>query len=147
MKDENLIPETRAKTCHELDERMSWGQYNGPLTRKFRTDDPIAVTKATVEVESSSLTLTPSSAARGQRVTITGSGFTRASGGENHIDSVFIGGREVDNDYYGYSEVEVGTDGSVAFSVPVPLNVADGTNEVRVEGSDFTLRVCNVNGS
>ena len=33
----------------------------------------------------------------------------------------------------------MGTDGSVAFSVPVPVNVADGVNEVRIEGGDNTL--------
>ena len=132
----NLIPESRAKACHELAERKSWGQYNGPLTQKFRTDDPIAITKATVEIESSSLTLTPSSAARGQRVTITGSGFTRASRGDDHIRSVWIGGKKVVDDH---SELEVGTDGSIAFSVAVPLEVAEGPNEVRIEGTDNTL--------
>ena len=100
------------------------------------TDDPIAITKATVEVEGQSLILTPSSAARGQRVTITGSGFTRASGNGDHIKSVWIGGKEVVDDPSGF---EVGTDGSIALTAAVPLDVADGPNEVRIEGTDNTL--------
>ena len=98
--------------------------------------EPVAAIKATIEIDTQGLTLSPSSAARGQRVTISGSGFTRASRGDDHIDSVWIGGKAVVDDPSGF---EVGTDGSIAFSVTVPLDLADGPNEVRVEGSDNTL--------
>lgn len=98
--------------------------------------EPQAIIKATVEIDIEDLTLSPAMAARGQRVTITGSGFTRASRGGNHIESVWIGGKRVEDDPAGF---EVGTDGSIAFPVTVPLEVADGDNEVRIEGADHTL--------
>lgn len=113
-----------------------WGQRLGPLTQVIITDDPIAVTKSTVEVAGRTLTLTPSSAARGQRVTITGTGFTRAYARGGHIDSVWIGGRRVVDDHSGF---EVGSNGVIAFAVTVPLDIADGPNEVRIDGADNTL--------
>ena len=76
--------------CTRLDSEKEWGSQIGELNQDFRTDDPIAVTKATVEIATQDLTLTPSSAARGQWVTLTGSGFSRAAAGDNHITSVHI---------------------------------------------------------
>ena len=82
------------------------------------------------------MTLSPSEAARGQKVTITGSGFTRAARGSDHIDSVWIGGKRVVDDHSGF---EVGSNGDIAFPVTVPLNIPNGPNEVRIEGTDNTL--------
>lgn len=106
------------------------------LTQTEIKDDPIALTKATVEVEGLPLTLTPPTAARGQRVTITGSGFSSSVRGSNHIDSVWIGGKRVDDDPSGFV---VGSNGDIAFAVTVPLEVANGPNEVLIEGDDHAL--------
>ena len=119
---------------------LSAGEGRGSLVRgnveaRLKAD-PIAIAKATVEVDTQDLVLTPSTAARGQRVTITGSGFSRAGRGSGHIDSVWIGGKRVVDDHSGF---EVGSNGNIAFAVTVPLGVADGDNEVRIEGTDHTL--------
>ena len=119
---------------------QSAGEVRGSLVRgnveaRLKAD-PIAIAKATVEVDTQDLLLTPSTAARGQRVTITGSGFTRAARGSGHIDSVWIGGKEVVDDHSGF---EVGSNGDIAFAVTVPLGVDDGPNEVRIEGTDHSL--------
>lgn len=98
--------------------------------------EPIAIIKATLDIDASELTVTPSTAARGQKVTITGSGFSRAARGSNHIESVWIGGKPVDDDPSGFV---VGSNGDLAFTVTVPLGVANGPNEVRIEGTDHTL--------
>ena len=98
--------------------------------------EPTAIIKATLDIDTSDLTLSPSEAARGQKVTITGSGFTRAARGSDHIDSVWIGGKRVADDHSGFA---VGSNGDIAFTVTVPLDVADGPNEVRIEGTDNTL--------
>ena len=99
-------------------------------------NEPIAIIKATLDIDTSDLTLSPSEAARGQRVTITGSGFTRAARGSDHIGSVWIGGKPVDDDPSGF---EVGSNGDIAFPVTVPLDIPNGPNEVRIEGTDNTL--------
>lgn len=112
------------------------GNFLRELTQTEIKDDPIALTKATVEIEGLPLTLTPSTAARGQRVTITGSGFSSSVRGSNHIDSVWIGGRRVDDDHSGFV---VGSNGDIAFTVTVPLDVANGPNEVLIEGDDHAL--------
>ena len=98
--------------------------------------EPIAIIKATLDIDASELTVTPSTAARGQKVTITGAGFSRAARGSNHIKSVWIGGKPVDDDPSGFV---VGSNGDLAFTVTVPLGVANGPNEVRIEGTDHTL--------
>jgi len=98
--------------------------------------EPIAIIKETIDIDTSDLTLSPTEAARGQKVTITGSGFTRAARGSDHIESVWIGGKRVDDDPSGF---EVGSNGDIAFAVTVPLDVANGPNEVRIEGTDNTL--------
>ena len=56
-------------------------------------NEPEAIITETIDIDTSELTLSPSEAARGQKVTITGSGFTRAARGSDHIDSVWIGGK------------------------------------------------------
>lgn len=95
-----------------------------------------AVITETILIEREELTLTPNSAARGQRVTVTGSGFSRAARGRDHIYAVWIGGKRVADDH---SEFEVGSAGDFAFTITVPLEVADGENEVLIEGVDDTI--------
>lgn len=115
-------------SCHELGEESNWGQLRGELDSSFRTDDPIAITKATVEIVVRSLTLSPDSAARGQAIVVTGSGFS--PGGD--IERVTIGGVEVAEDASGF---EVESDGRVTLIVTVPEGLAEGEREVRVEGA------------
>ena len=106
------------------------------VVAELKEEPSSPIIKATVEIVEQNLTLTPATAARGQRVTITGTGFTRAARGDDHIESVWIGGERVEDDPSGF---EVGTEGSIALTVTVPLDVADGENEVLIEGSDHTL--------
>lgn len=98
--------------------------------------EPEATITETIDIDTSELTLSPAEAARGQKVTITGSGFTRAARGDDHIDSVWIGGKRVVDDHSGF---EVGSNGDIAFPVTVPLDIPNGPNEVRIEGTDNTL--------
>ena len=122
--------------CYELGEEGKWGQHKGPLDGFFRTDDPIAITKATVEIGAEELEFSRDSAARGQRITITGSGFDRGVNGGNGIGRVLINGIPVPEDP---AQFEVTTSGSFAFTVTVPIGVVDGDNEVRVEGEKTSL--------
>ena len=46
------------------------------------------------------------------------------------------GGKKVVDDHSGF---EVGSNGDIAFPVTVPLDIANGPNEVRIEGTDHTL--------
>ena len=101
----------------------------------LRTEPNPIMTK-TIEIAAQPLTLSPDSAARGKKITITGSGFTQAAGGPDAIQSVSIGGIDVDEDP---SEFEVGSGGAVTLIVTVPLEVPSGSNEVRVEGTDNML--------
>ena len=98
-------------------------------------DDPNAEATATIEIESEGLVISPSTAARGQRVTITGSGFTRAARGSDFFE-VAIDGWLVPE---GPSFFEVGTNGNFALTVTVPLEVRNGGVELRVEGWDHTV--------
>ena len=122
--------------CHELGNGQTPGTERGPLNTSFRTDDPIAITKATVEIGAESLEFSRDSAARGQRITISGSGFDRGVNGGNGIGRVLINGIPVPEDP---STFEVTTSGSFAFTVTVPIGVVDGDNEVRVEGERTSL--------
>ena len=136
LDDETEETLTDKGACADLEDgKTRGGRVPGKVEGRLKSE-AIAEIKATVEIDIADLTLSPDTAARGQRVTITGSGFTRASRGSNHIESVWIGGKRVEDDPAGF---EVGTDGSIAFPVTVPLEVADGDNEVRIEGSDHTL--------
>ncbi len=129
--DGNVLPDKPA--CASGQTRGSSLPRNVTASLK---SEPIAIIKNTIEIDTQDVVLTPATAVRGQRVTITGSGFTRASRGSNHIDSVWIGGIRVRDDHSGF---EVGSNGNIAFSVTVPLGVAGGRNEVRLEGADRTL--------
>ena len=121
-------------SCQELGEESGWGQLKGELRSSFRTDDPIAITKATVEIATKSLTISPSTAVLGQKVTISGSGFTH--GPDEDISSVTINGHVVPEDP---AQFVVSHDGRVSMTVTVPKDVRDGENEVRATGWDYTL--------
>ncbi len=124
------------KSCHELGEESEWGQRRGELQSSFRTDDPIAITKATVEIVAQALTLSRSEAVRGQEISITGSGFSRTNDGSGDIQKVTVNGEDVAEDP---SQFEVSTNGDVALTVTVPVEARAGKNEVQVTGWDGTL--------
>ena len=96
----------------------------------------VPLAAATIGISSDSLTLSPSMAARGQRITISGSGFARASGGEDDFYSVSVNGQEVAQNL---SQFEVGTNGNFTLTATVPLEARAGANEVRVVGWDGTI--------
>ena len=123
------------KACHELSEGTQ-GQLIDELKQAIITDDPIAITKATVDIGSEQLEFSRSSAARGQRITITGSGFDRGTNGGNGIGSVLVNGIPVAEDP---AQFEVTTSGAFAFTVTVPIGAVDGGNEVRVTGTESSL--------
>ena len=96
----------------------------------------VPLAAATIEISSDSLVLSTGTAARGQRITISGSGFARASGGEGDFYSVSVNGQEVAQNL---SQFEVGTNGNFTLTATVPLEARDGANEVRVVGWDGTV--------
>ena len=98
-------------------------------------DNPTALVEKTIEVATQSLTLSRSEAARGQRITISGSGFSPAAGGGG-IKSVTINAIPVADAADGF---RVDASGSFAFTVVVPVGAAVGANEVRVVGADDSL--------
>ena len=120
------------KPCTRIENEEEWGRLDGNLTQKFRSDDPIAVTKSTVEIEGRSLTLSPATAVRGQRVTVSGFGFGRGG----NLTSVSINGEPVAERP---EQFEVSTTGFISITVTVPPNTPVGTNEVRVTGANNTL--------
>ena len=123
--------------CADLMGRGLWGGIVSGSTAKMRVrSEPVALVEKTVEIVAESLTLSPAAAARGQRITITGSGFSRNPSGRDDIQGISINGNAVAEDV---SEFEVSTTGNFAFKVTVPLNAPIGDNEVRVEGWDHTL--------
>lgn len=129
-----VVPDKGA--CADLPEDEAIGDPVSSNVKARLKSEPIAVIKNIVDIDSQDLELFPSSAARGQKITITGSGFSRAPGRINRIDSVWVGGNRVADANFEFS---VGTSGYVALKVTVPLNLADGANEVRIEGGDHTL--------
>ena len=143
---EDGVPIDNLKPCADLS-REEWGglvSSSGVNTQV--KSEPIALVEKTIEIEivTESLTLSAAAAVRGQRVTVTGSGFTQRSRGDDCADgtnrgdfcSVTIYGKEVVEDV---SEFEVSTTGNFAFKVTVPLDAPIGDNEVQVEGWDNTL--------
>ena len=138
--DGNVLPYKRP--CSDLPEGESRGAAVAGNVNARLKSEPIAIIKSTIEIDTQDLELTPPTAARGQKVTITGSGFRRSGGGSGHINSVWIGGEKVVDDH---SSFEVGTDGNLAFAVTVPLNVAHGRNEVRIEGTDHAIGQATLN--
>ena len=79
------------KSCEEQERKGAL--VSSDMKAKLRTE-VVAIIKETINIDTSELTLSPATAARGQKVTITGSGFTRARRGSDHIASVWIGRQE-----------------------------------------------------
>ena len=119
------------KACADLEEGKTGTPKIADWTFKLKEGE-VPVVKATVEIEGRSLTLSPSEAVRGQRVTVSGFGFGR--GGS--IASVTINGEHVDERP---GQFEVSTTGFISITVTVPPNTPVGTNEVRVTGADGTV--------
>ena len=131
-KDDNRISKGR---CTGDGDKV--GATGNEVTARLK-GEPEAITTETVEIveRSLSLSLSPETVARGQKVTVTGFGFSSVAGGGNLIDSVRVGGIEVVGDYSG---MEVGSAGDFALIVTVPLDIAAGPHDVRMEGHDGTL--------
>ena len=117
----------------ELDRLCPQGQTTGltfsPGVSTELRDKPEAVATATIEIKGRALTLSPESAARGQTVVITGSGFSPGGG----IERVTIGGVAVAEGPAGF---EVESNGDVTLIVTVPTALAVGSYEARVEGAN-----------
>ena len=93
-----------------------------------------ALVERTVEISTQSLTISPDTAVRGQRVTVSGSGFAQSTGDD--IQTIPVNGVSVAEDP---SRLEVSHNGDFAAIVTVPMSVRAGENEVQVKGSDGTL--------
>ena len=124
---------TPKKACGPDDSRS--GRNPVPEDEAALKPGPEAIASETVKVLGRILRVVPDTAARGQRVSITGTGFFRGEG-ERSVRSVTIGARRVDEDP---SRARISANGDVAFDVTVPHNIPGGTNEVRVEGSEGSV--------
>ena len=93
-----------------------------------------ALVERTVEISTQSLTISPDTAVRGQRVTVSGSGFAQSTGDD--IQTIPVNGVSVAEDP---SRLEVSHNGDFAAIVTVPMGVRAGENEVQVKGSDGTF--------
>ncbi len=98
--------------------------------------EPAPVVTAILEVEVRPLEVSPDTAARGQRITVTGPGFARGRAASGGVGRVTIGGRDVLEDP---SVFDVSSGGYVTMTVTVPESIPDGPNEVRVEGIDGSI--------
>ena len=130
-------PERQTVSIYGLDQLQSVDEAGADeaACRALR-EEPNPIMTKTIEIAAQALALSPDSAARGEKITITGSGFTQAAAGGNDIRLVSIGGTKVDADPSGF---EVGFGGDVTLIVTVPLEVSNGANEVRVEGAENIL--------
>ena len=124
------------KACADLEDGAAKANPTGNMVTAQLMDEPKALVQKTVEIVTKSLPLSQSEAVRGQKITITGSGFTKDPQGQKDIEEVTINGEDVVEDL---SRFEVGTNGKVAVTITVPLNARNGDNEVRVVGHDGTL--------
>ena len=109
------------------------GGGNGVLTVTV-SHDPVA--SKPVEVVGRALRVLPRTAARGQKVTIIGSGIDRMEEDGRDIGQISIGGTVVAEDP---SDFEVPANGEYALDVTIPDDALDGTNEVRVVGKDLSI--------
>ena len=130
-------PERQTVSIYGLDQLQSVDEAGADeaACRALR-EEPNPIMTKTIEIAAQALALSLDSAARGEKITITGSGFTQAAAGGNDIRLVSIGGTKVDADPSGF---EVGFGGDVTLIVTVPLEVSNGANEVRVEGAENIL--------
>ena len=135
--DEDKVPPDADKpSCLKLVKpEIPGARKTGKIIADIKSD-PAPIFTETILIVEQGLTLTPDTAARGQEVILTGSGFTRAARGEDHIADVWIGGERVPDDH---SQLEVDTAGDFAFTVTVPLDLPDGPQEVLMKGNDETL--------
>ena len=78
------------KACTELDDSEDRGSAQGTPESVSLVAQPNPLVIETVEIVAESLTLSPSAAVRGQRIAISGTGFTRATDGSDDIRSVSI---------------------------------------------------------
>ena len=104
----------------------------------YKDADSASTGSSTVSVGSLDLDLNPATAARGERVTINGSGFdpNRTVGFNSDIVKVTVSGKDV-KERVGTFDIVTG--GGVTFSVTVPINtsaIRDGDNTVKVEAWD-----------
>ena len=96
--------------------------------------DPVA--SRPIELLGRAIRVVPETGARGQRVTIIGSGIGRISAQGRDIRQIAIGGTEVAENP---SLFEVPVSGEFALDVTVPEDAEDGPNELRVVGSDGSI--------
>ena len=108
----------------------------GPPRKVSLRELPNPIVSKAIQVSGKTLKVFPDSAARGQRITIMASGLTRVTGDGKDIRLISIGGKEVGEDP---SIFEVPSNGDIAMTVTVPVNIPDGVNEVWVEGRDDSL--------
>ena len=120
--------------CLDLPEGASkGGVVSRSKVRARLKNDPNPTAAEIVEIVSLPLGLTPATAARGEEIIITGSGFTRGRRGEFDIHRVSIGAVAVIENP---ATFEVQSNGNITLTVTVPLEIPVGRNEVRVEGTD-----------
>ena len=132
------------ESCAEDELETPKGNATGKRVVARVKQDSNALVEKTVEIVAQALTVTPASAVRGQKVAIRGSGFTQRTeddpcpnpNSRDDICSITIDGKAVAEEP---SQFEVSHDGTVAFTVTVPLDVRAGENEVQVTGWDNTL--------
>ena len=132
QEDDVPIPDRRA--CVELDSGTSRGSATGRSVIALIKDGANALVERTVEIGTQTLSVTPSTAVRSQRVTITGSVFEQSAG--NDISAISINGSPVIEDP---AQFEVSHNGNFSATVTVPMEVRTGENEVRVAGADGRL--------
>ena len=135
--DENNAPIENKDPCADLPATQNRGSLVSDSKAKTRVKlSPDALVERTVEIVARALAPSHLEAVRGQRVTVTGSGFTRNAREPGDIRKVAINGRDVVEDL---SQFEVGTNGEVALTVTVPMGTRSGENEVQVIGWDGSL--------
>ena len=130
------VPDPDKGPCADLSDGEVRGSATGRVVTAELKKEPNPIVTATIEIEAEGLVLSPSTAARGQKVTIVGSGFTRSRVGQDDFKSVTIDGNEAEGTL---SRFEVGTNGGFALTTRVPLEVRNGEIEVRVVGWDETV--------
>ena len=129
--DINGEPIPDLKACADLNAGTSRGLATGRSVTARVKIDPIALIEKTVEIGTQAVTVSPSTAVRGQRVTISGSGFTQSA--SNDINAISIDGLQVVEDT---GQFEVSHNGAFVATVTVPMGVRAGDSEVRVVGNE-----------
>lgn len=132
QEDDGPIPDKPA--CVDLDSGTSRGSATGNNVIARLRDGANALVERTVEIGTQPVTISPSTAVRAQRVTITGSDFDQSHG--NDIRAISINGLPVAEDP---AQFEVSHNGDISATVTVPMEARTGENEVRVVGTDGRL--------